>query len=91
MVLVLALRLPLRSPDDLRDLQILWNLAWFDPADLAVSPLADLVERGQGFTEADKQLLHVAITRAADRLWIVAGRGRGRLAARTPEESASPL
>ncbi len=33
------------------------------------------------FNEADKQLLHVAITRAADRLWVVAGRGRGRLAA----------
>ncbi|MES2642149.1 MAG: UvrD-helicase domain-containing protein [Myxococcota bacterium] len=31
------------------------------------------------FSESDKQLLHVAITRAADRLWIVAGRGRGRL------------
>lgn len=31
------------------------------------------------FGEADKQLLHVAITRAADRLWIVAGQGRGRL------------
>ena len=43
------------------------------------------------FTEADKQLLHVAITRAADRLWIVAGRGRGRLAARKSEESASPV
>lgn len=31
------------------------------------------------FVEADRQLLHVAITRAADRLWVVAGRGRGML------------
>ncbi|MDP2315514.1 MAG: ATP-binding domain-containing protein [Pseudomonadota bacterium] len=36
------------------------------------------------FGEADKQLLHVAITRAADRLWVVAGRGRGRLAGQAP-------
>jgi DNA helicase-2/ATP-dependent DNA helicase PcrA len=31
------------------------------------------------FNETDRQLLHVALTRAADRLWIVAGRGRGML------------
>lgn len=29
------------------------------------------------FGPADRQLLHVAITRAADRLWVVAARGRG--------------
>jgi DNA helicase-2/ATP-dependent DNA helicase PcrA len=32
------------------------------------------------FGEADRHLLHVALTRAADRLWIVASRGRGVLA-----------
>jgi superfamily I DNA/RNA helicase len=32
------------------------------------------------FGELDRHLLHVAITRAADRLWVVAGRGRGALA-----------
>lgn len=32
------------------------------------------------FGEPDRHLLHVAITRAADRLWVVAGRGRGLLA-----------
>ncbi|MBK9369224.1 MAG: AAA family ATPase [Deltaproteobacteria bacterium] len=31
------------------------------------------------FGPSDKQLLHVAITRAADRLWVVARRGRGSL------------
>lgn len=34
------------------------------------------------FGEADRQLLHVAITRAADRLWVVAGRGAGLLRGR---------
>ena len=33
------------------------------------------------FGPSDKQLLHVAITRAADRLWVVARRGRGSLSA----------
>jgi len=32
------------------------------------------------FVEADRQLLHVAITRAAERLWVVAPKGRGLLA-----------
>jgi superfamily I DNA/RNA helicase len=31
------------------------------------------------FGVADRHLLHVAITRAADRLWVVATRGRGLL------------
>jgi DNA helicase-2/ATP-dependent DNA helicase PcrA len=38
-----------------------------------------LVEPSE-FGELDRHLLHVAITRAADRLWVVAGRGRGALA-----------
>ncbi|MFN7144546.1 MAG: UvrD-helicase domain-containing protein, partial [Myxococcota bacterium] len=38
-----------------------------------------LVEPAE-FGENERQLLHVAITRAADRLWVVAGRGRGMLA-----------
>lgn len=40
--------------DDLRDLQVLFNLAWTDPAYLAEEPLASLVEQGDGFTEDDK-------------------------------------
>ena len=31
------------------------------------------------FSAADKHLLHVAITRAAEKLWVVAGKGRGPL------------
>lgn len=35
------------------------------------------------YDRLDRHLLHVAITRAADRLWVVAGRGRGPLGDRT--------
>ncbi|HNJ97611.1 MAG TPA: glucodextranase DOMON-like domain-containing protein [Ilumatobacteraceae bacterium] len=45
------------TTDDLRDLQILWNLAWFDPTFLAEEPLASLVAKGHGFTEADKDVV----------------------------------
>jgi len=43
--------------DELRDLQIWFNLAWFDPQALADDPLAALVSRGRGFTEEDKSVL----------------------------------
>jgi alpha-amylase/alpha-mannosidase (GH57 family) len=43
--------------DELRDLQVWFNLAWFDPQALALSPLRELVDRGRGFHEEDKQLL----------------------------------
>jgi alpha-amylase/alpha-mannosidase (GH57 family) len=42
------------STADLRDLQVLFNLAWTDPSFLAEEPLASLVEKGRGFTEEDK-------------------------------------
>lgn len=42
------------TTDEYRDLQVLFNLAWTDPDFLATEPLADLVARGRGFTEADK-------------------------------------
>ena len=42
------------AADELRDLQVLFNLAWTDPSFLADEPLATLVDRGEGFTEADK-------------------------------------
>jgi len=42
------------STSDLRDLQVLFNLAWTDPSFLAEEPLASLVEKGRGFTEEDK-------------------------------------
>ncbi len=42
---------------DFRDLQVLFNLAWTDPAWLAEAPLASLVEKGRDFTEEDKQIV----------------------------------
>jgi alpha-amylase/alpha-mannosidase (GH57 family) len=42
---------------ELRDLQVLFNLAWFPPAALEAEPLKDLVARGGGFDEADKATL----------------------------------
>lgn len=48
------------SLDELRDLQIWFTLAWFDPVHLRDGPLADLVSRGRDFTEADKQILAAA-------------------------------
>lgn len=45
------------SVDDWRDLQVLWNLGWTDPRFLAEEPLAALVEKGRGFSEADKTVL----------------------------------
>jgi alpha-amylase/alpha-mannosidase (GH57 family) len=42
---------------DFRDLQIWFNLAWFDPDFLAQEPLKSLLEQGEGFTEEDKQIV----------------------------------
>lgn len=39
---------------EVRDLQVLFNLAWTDPSFLAVEPLATLVEKGRNFSEEDK-------------------------------------
>jgi alpha-amylase/alpha-mannosidase (GH57 family) len=39
---------------DIRDLQLLFNLAWTDPSFLAEEPLASLVAKGRDFTEGDK-------------------------------------
>jgi alpha-amylase/alpha-mannosidase (GH57 family) len=45
------------TAQDFRDLQVLFNLAWMDPDFLAADPLKPLVEKRQGFTEADKQVV----------------------------------
>lgn len=46
------------SDDDLRDLQVLFNLAWFGFAARAEYPLIDQLEKkGQGFTEDEKRKL----------------------------------
>ncbi|MFP3852839.1 MAG: glucodextranase DOMON-like domain-containing protein [Anaerolineales bacterium] len=45
------------SGQELLDLQVLFNLAWTDPAWLAEAPLADLVQRGESFEETDKAIV----------------------------------
>jgi len=45
------------SSQDLRDLQLWFNLAWFDPHFLAQEPLKSLVDKGRDFSEADKQIV----------------------------------
>lgn len=45
------------SEQDLRDLQVWFNLAWFDANLLGQPPLKTLVDKGRDFTEADKQAL----------------------------------
>lgn len=45
------------TEQDFRDLQILFNLAWFDPDFLAQEPLKALVDQGKGFSEEDKKTL----------------------------------
>ena len=45
------------TTDELRDLQVWFNLAWFDPTLLDTDPLLDLVKRGRDFREEDKQVL----------------------------------
>ncbi|MFZ2782569.1 MAG: glucodextranase DOMON-like domain-containing protein [Rectinemataceae bacterium] len=39
---------------DFRDLQVLFNLVWFDPDFLATEPLRSLVLKGRDFSEEDK-------------------------------------
>jgi alpha-amylase/alpha-mannosidase (GH57 family) len=45
------------SDQDFLDLQIWFNLAWFDPVYLAEAPLIDLVNKGEGFSEVDKVIV----------------------------------
>jgi alpha-amylase/alpha-mannosidase (GH57 family) len=49
--------LKIYTADDFRDLQVWFNLAWFDPDALAVPPLAGLVARGRSFAESDKKVI----------------------------------
>jgi alpha-amylase/alpha-mannosidase (GH57 family) len=45
-------------PADLRDLQVWWNLTWVHPLAIEQDPeLAQLVQKGRGFTESDKDFL----------------------------------
>ena len=54
------------SDQDIRDLQVLWNLAWIDPDFLAQEPLKSLVEKGRDYDEADKAILFGEIQRIVD-------------------------
>ena len=45
------------TTSDLRDLQVLFNLAWTDPSFLAEEPLASLVDKGRNFSEEDKAVV----------------------------------
>lgn len=45
------------SVEDFRDLQVWFNLAWFDPDFLASEPLQSLVEKQRNFSEDDKQIV----------------------------------
>lgn len=45
------------TEQDFRDLQIWFNLAWFDPTWLEQEPLKALVDKGSSFSEEDKVIL----------------------------------
>jgi alpha-amylase/alpha-mannosidase (GH57 family) len=49
------------TTQDFLDLQVLFNLAWFDPDFLAQEPLKALVDKGRDFTEADKPPLFATV------------------------------
>ncbi|MEA1976333.1 MAG: glucodextranase DOMON-like domain-containing protein [Chloroflexota bacterium] len=51
------------SEQDFRDLQIWWNLAWFDPSFLEEEPLKAMVEKGRDFDEEDKKVLFQEVDR----------------------------
>ena len=45
------------TEQDFRDLQVWFNLAWFDPDFLAEEPLQSLVKKGRDFDEEDKAVV----------------------------------
>ncbi len=57
----LASALGVFTEQDFLDLQIWFNLAWFDPIYLAEQPLVDLVEKGESFSERDKDILFTEV------------------------------
>ncbi len=54
------------STQDFLDLQILFNLAWFDPGFLIKAPLKRLVEKGRDFSESDKKPLFGEVKKVID-------------------------
>ena len=51
------------TEQDFRDLQIWFNLAWFDPMFLEQEPLSSLVAKGRNFSEEDKIILFAEVER----------------------------
>jgi alpha-amylase/alpha-mannosidase (GH57 family) len=51
------------SEQDFRDLQLWFNLAWFDPDELEKEPLKSMVEKDHGFSEEDKSVLFDEVRR----------------------------
>ncbi|NPV57775.1 MAG: glycoside hydrolase, partial [Anaerolineae bacterium] len=51
------------TEQDFRDLQVWFNLAWFDPMFHEAEPLKSLVEQGRDFSEADKVILFDEVRR----------------------------
>jgi alpha-amylase/alpha-mannosidase (GH57 family) len=49
------------SEQDFRDLQIWFNLAWFDPDFLTTQPLEALVDKQRGFGEPDKAVIFTKV------------------------------
>jgi alpha-amylase/alpha-mannosidase (GH57 family) len=54
------------SEQDFRDLQVWFNLAWFDPDFLAEEPLHSLVTKGRDFDEADKAAIFAKALQVMD-------------------------
>jgi alpha-amylase/alpha-mannosidase (GH57 family) len=54
---VIAAAITTFSEQDFRDLQIWFNLAWFDPDELSKAPLKALVDKDHGFAESDKKIV----------------------------------
>ncbi|MFW5776466.1 MAG: glucodextranase DOMON-like domain-containing protein [Spirochaetota bacterium] len=51
------------SDQDYLDLQVFFNLVWFDPMFLEEEPLASLVEKAGGYTQEDKEVLFAEVER----------------------------
>ncbi|MDF1519423.1 MAG: glucodextranase DOMON-like domain-containing protein [Brevefilum sp.] len=49
------------TEQDFMDLQVWFNLAWFDPEYLSQEPLLALVEKGENFTQEDKDILFTKV------------------------------
>ena len=56
------------TDQDFLDLQVWFNLAWFDPDFLSEEPLLSLVEKGQNFSQEDKTILFEQVVEILQRV-----------------------